>query len=420
MVSKKRSIEIELLVDDKQKSKITGLGKEADNVGGKFTTMGKSIVGALGVFSAGQVVNAAFDMAMLADKANQAAISAEKVLGPALEGLRGKLDETRGVMGLNSGELDELIAKFGLLTEGFGLTDQAQAEFIEMMITTGGELAAFRGSVEDTPQAIDALGAAIRGEFDPLEQFGVKLKQSEVNERALQLQADDTTGALSDQEAQIAAIESLIREKAAPAFGSLARAQDTLGGKTNEAVTAWEDMKIEFGQEFLPIAADVLESLINIKNILTDVKSESENAGTSVEGFGEILQRVGETSLGEFRDLTEAAIGFLQAVGRIDDWFNQARNKPTPPRGQGLARGFLLPSSGGGSGGGALFRHEGGTVPGTPGSDVPIIAQAGEEVTRRSEVGSRRGVHSTVNIYNSNLSPVQVRALLELARRDRG
>lgn len=64
------------------------------------------------------------------------------------------------------------------------------------------------------------------------------------------------------------------------------------------------------------------------------------------------------------------------------------------------------------------FFHEGGVVPGVPGESVPIMAQAGEEVTRRSEVGHRGG-QTVINYYpGTTIGNERVlRELLEMARR---
>lgn len=69
---------------------------------------------------------------------------------------------------------------------------------IEKLIVTGAELAR------------DALGAAIRGEFEPLEQFGVKLSAAAIKERALALATDPANAGLSEQELNIKAIQELI------------------------------------------------------------------------------------------------------------------------------------------------------------------------------------------------------------------
>lgn len=258
MPDRSRSIEVDFLVDDKQKSKLKGIGDEATTASGKFDGLKGAVGGFLTIAAAQQLGQFALDAAQMSEKAQIAADSASKVLGPALDGLRANLEETRTTMGFNSGEIDGLIAQYGLLTDSLGLTDDAQATFIEWLITTGGELAAYKGDLGLSEEAVSALGATLRGEYDSLEQFGIKVSDAAIEERKLKLEADPANASLSDQQLELLALQQLIDEKAAPAIGSLAEAQDGLAGKSNEARVRIEDMKIALGDHLLPVAEDVL------------------------------------------------------------------------------------------------------------------------------------------------------------------
>lgn len=362
--SRKRNVEIDVVVDDKNaKAKLKGVGDEAGKMGGKASlasrgvdTLKGAFSGLVAVMGVREIAEFAVDAAKMAEQAAIAGESAEKVLGPALEGLHERLEETRLTLGLNSAELDTLVAKFGLLSEGFGLSDEAQAEFIENLIITGGELAAFRGNVGEAPEAIDALGAALRGEFDPLEQFGVKLSQSAINERKLQLAADPATSSLSDQELQILALQQLITEKAEPALGSLADAQDTLAGKTNEANAKFEDLKIELGEKLLPVLSDATEELIAVLDVMDGAPAKATSFRTSLQ---EVIE-----DFREWADGIKAAIEWLdrflddlkRGEGVIND-FNEANSN----RAGGSSNRNTGGGSGGGTGGGKR-RASGGSV----------------------------------------------------------
>jgi hypothetical protein len=262
MPDRKRTIEVDFLVDDKEKRKLKDIGDEADTTSGKISGLGGVLGTVFTVAAAQQIGQFAFEAAQIGAKAETAAQSAEKVLGPALDDLRGRLDDVRGTMGFNRLEMDETIAKYGLLTDSIGLTDDAQADFIGWLIETGGELAAFRGDLSLSDEAVDALGGALRGEYDSLEQFGVKVSDAAIEEEKLRLKAEPANAALNDQQLELLALQTLINEKAAPALGSLADAQDTLAGKTNDATSRFEDLKIELGQQILPVINDVLGFLL--------------------------------------------------------------------------------------------------------------------------------------------------------------
>jgi hypothetical protein len=258
MPDRRRSIEVDFLVDDSEKRKLKGIGDEAQGAVGKFDTLKGAVGGFLTVAAAQQLGQFAIDAAQMAEKAQIAADSAEKVLGHALDVLRTDLEEVAGTMGFNSGEIDGLIAQYGLLTDSLGLTDEAQAEFIGWLIETGGELAAYKGDLGLSEEAVAALGATLRGEYDSLEQFGIKVGDAAIEERKLKLEADPANAALDDQQLELLALQQLITEKAAPAIGSLAEAQDGMAGKTNEARVRIENLKIALGDHLLPVAESIL------------------------------------------------------------------------------------------------------------------------------------------------------------------
>ena len=233
-------------------------------------------------------------------------------------------------MGYNSTELDTLIANLGLMTDSLGLSDAAQADFIQWLITTGGELAAFKGDLGLSDEAVAALGATLRGEYDSLEQFGIKVGDAAVEERKLELAADPVNAELSDQQLELLALQQLITEKAGPAIGSLAAAEDGLAGKTNEATARFEDLKTELGQRVLPVLTDLTTFLLEAFDAVERLSNPDTFQNTQLaqwlrdldEALGPIDEGIGELirsfqSLGTWVGDTLGAIqGVGEAVGR--------------------------------------------------------------------------------------------------------
>ena len=359
--------------------------KGAKGVAKGWSAANKAVAGFIGAVGAAELARFAFDAAKMAEAANEAAASAEKVLGPALDTLRGNLEDTRRQLGFNIGEFDAMAARLGLLSEGFGLSNEAQGEFIEFLVRTGGDLAAFNGRVGDSEQAIDALTAAIRGEFDPLEQWGVKIKQSEINERALELQAADATGELTDQEAQIAALASLIEEKAAPAIGALADAEGSLASQTNEARARFEDLKIQLGNQLIPVFNFLLGELLKSLQAWDRLTDSTTFYNT----------RLGVLVASTRRFVNGFINPIVSGIRSIVSWFERAASIVgafTSRLGKIRVPNIRLPS---------LPRFQtGGVVPGPVGSPQPIIAHGGEVVTNPrlgQGAGGGGGISVTVN-----------------------
>jgi hypothetical protein len=326
MPDRRRTIEVDFLVDDSEKRKLTGIGDEATITGGKFDGLKGAVGGFLTVATAQQIGQFIVDVTQLGEQATIAAASASKVLGPALDGLRDDLEEVRGTMGFNRSELDETIAKFGLLTDSMGLTDDAQAEFIGWLIETGGELAAFRGDLSLSDEAVDALGATLRGEYDSLEQFGVKVSDAAIEERKLELAADPANAALSDQQLELLALQQLITEKATPAIGSLAEAQDGLAGKTNELNARFEDMKISLGERLMPVVLTLGDELIKTFDSWDRLVNAETFGNTALGSFIDNIADDVQTLIDSFRTLFDI-VG--DAADEVRDFFNmQPGNAP--------------------------------------------------------------------------------------------
>lgn len=298
-----------------------------DNVlEGAYERMGAAALN-FGADAARAAAQWTLDGARMADAARLAADNAEKVLGPALEGLRDRFSESRQAMGLNILEFDQLIARMGLTTESFGLTNDEQAEFIGNMLETSAELAAFTPQAGDAADALDSIRKALLGERDPLEQFGVKLLQVDIDERIEELR--DMNSALDDQQLEILAVTQLINEQAIPAFGAFAESQEGLAGKTLEATTRLEDLQIEIGEQLTPVlieAADRALSLFDAINFLGDASIDGEEKARSMAAalLDMMLTlnplthffRTASEKIGGFENRLRQATGAVSSFGR--------------------------------------------------------------------------------------------------------
>src|SRR4249920_533075 len=71
---------------------------------------------------------------------------------------------------------------FGTFGKAAGLAGEPLAQFSNGMVKLAGDMASFRGT--SPAEAIDAIGAAFRGEFDPIEKYGVLINANTVTQEA--------------------------------------------------------------------------------------------------------------------------------------------------------------------------------------------------------------------------------------------
>src|SRR4029079_7081995 len=99
-------------------------------------------------------------------------------------------------LGLSADQYRQNANTLGALLSNQGVAADELAGKTRGLIKTGADLAATFGG--DTKTAVDALASAFKGEFDPLEQYGISIKQSTVNTEAMRVANVKTTAAFND------------------------------------------------------------------------------------------------------------------------------------------------------------------------------------------------------------------------------
>ena len=187
---------------------------------------------------------AIWNLAQTGEAAERVAASFSEVFGPAAERLREAMDDTRRAMGLGRAEFESIVIPIGQMATNAGFAGEEAADLGGKLVTLAGDVAAFNPLVGDSNQALGAMQAALRGEFDPLERFGSKLSAARVKAEGARLRGIDPLNAsLSDQQVQIMAVVSLLGQDFAPAMGTLEDSADTATTKANELTASMKDLQ---------------------------------------------------------------------------------------------------------------------------------------------------------------------------------
>lgn len=151
--------------------------------------------------------------------------------------------------GLSANSYNELATILGAqLKNGGTAIDQLGTKTNEL-ITLGADLAAgFGGSTID---AVNALSSALKGERDPIERYGVSLKQAAIDAKAAELGFSKVGGSF-DNNAQQAATLALIMEQTKDMQGKFGRESGTLAHQQQVLSAQWENMSATIGGYLLP------------------------------------------------------------------------------------------------------------------------------------------------------------------------
>ena len=235
--------------------------QKIDKVGAGFRKAGALMLSAGGVAAAGlaTTIGAASDL-------EQSVGAVESVFGDAAGTIEDFGETAAQAAGLSKREVNEMAAVLGAQLQSFGFeADEAADEVVKLQSRAADMAATFGG---DTRQALEAIGALMRGERDPIERYGVAIKQSDINARLAAEGLSDLEGEAKKQ-AEAQAGLALLFEQTAKVEGQFARETDTAAGAQARMRAEIENAKAEIGEALLPIvskAADALGGLAEAFN----------------------------------------------------------------------------------------------------------------------------------------------------------
>lgn len=251
-------VKVSVIADTKQFSKAfknlkhtTGLDSLASSARSAAKTMaaaaaaGGAALGTLGVKAT-----------LMAADLEQSTGAVEAVFKTAARQIKGFSVKSATALGITRNEYQELATVIGSQLKNAGTPIDQLAGKTNNLISTGADLAAMYGGT--TKEAVEALSSALKGERDPIERYGVTLKQSAIDAKAAALGFTD----ISSAQAQAAATLALISEQTADAHGAFARETNTLSHQLQVAKAKAGDLAAQFGSYLLP-AATKAATLLN-------------------------------------------------------------------------------------------------------------------------------------------------------------
>lgn len=328
----------------------------------------------------------------IAADARKAAAELENVFGSSADTLTESIEGLAGHMGLAEHEATALLAATGALTQSMGMSADESARFSEEMFNLAGDLASAAPATGNAADAMEALTNAANGSTKGLAAWGISLKSSEINARALTMSGKELAAELTQEEKALATL-ALAQEKSVASQGALNEAIAAGNTEYKEATADIADMQVAVGEALTPIKKLALEGFM----VLADVLIALEPAIVAV---GEVLSMVLEVAkplfdiIGVLAEILGGALSsavrtvtkVLEPLGKILSGITGFLNGVASAARSVVSalKSIKIPSFGRGGG----SRHSGGDVPGAPGTLVPILAQGGERVVPGGQANS--------------------------------
>lgn len=150
-------------------------------------------------------------------------------------------------------------ATFGTFGKSAGLAGPDLASFSTGLSTLSTDLSSFYNT---TPQAAsDALGAALRGEFEPMRQYGVLLDEATLKAEAMKLGLISTTTEALTPQQKVLAAQSAILAQTGDAQGDFARTSGGLANQQRILSAQFDDFKTKIGTALLPVITSLVSYL---------------------------------------------------------------------------------------------------------------------------------------------------------------
>lgn len=204
----------------------------------------------------------AVDSASALEQSTGAVESVFKAQATAIKDLAA---DAAGAVGLSANQYQEFASVIGSQLKNLGTAQEDLVPTTDKLITMGADLASMFGGT--TAEAVESLSAAFRGEYDPVEKYGISIKKSDINAR---LAAKGLAGlegeALRQAEAQ--ELLAMLTEQSADAMGNFQRETDTAAGSAQIAAANWENAKAALGQSLLPVVTQVAEKLAGLAQVV--------------------------------------------------------------------------------------------------------------------------------------------------------
>lgn len=161
-------------------------------------------------------------------------------------------------VGLATSEYDTFATQVGASLKNAGVPMGQLGDKTDQLIGRGADLSSMFGGT--TADAVEAMGAALRGEYDPLEKYGTSLTEAAVNAKLAADGNDDLEGTALAQ-AKTQARLALILDQTAGAQGNFAKEADTAAGQQQRATAKYEDAKAALGKGLLPAYTMLMDVL---------------------------------------------------------------------------------------------------------------------------------------------------------------
>lgn len=231
------------------------------NVFGDIKGKMAAAFGAAALISFGkEAISAASDL-------NETQSKVAQVFGSSSDAVNAFAATAAQKLGQSKQEALDAAATFAIFGKSAGLQGPQLADFSTQLTTLAGDLASFHNT---TPQeAIEAIGAALRGESEPIQKYGVLLNDATLRQEALRLGLIKTTTQALTPQQKVLAAQAVILKQTKDAQGDFARTSGGLANQQRIMAAEIENAKAKIGTGLLPVVLQFAHVLVPLVDFIS-------------------------------------------------------------------------------------------------------------------------------------------------------
>ena len=256
-----RTLTLALVADvDKFKKGLNKAENESKTFSGNLKSVlkkGALAFAALGAAAVTASVKIGKDALLAAADFNEEISKSEVIFGNVAKDVQNFAKNATRAIGLNRNEALKASSTFATFGKAAGLSGKELSDFSIDFVTLAADLASFNNTTPE--QAIQAIGSALRGENEPIRNYGVLINEASLKQIALRDGIIKTTNeALTPQE-KVLATTKLLFEQTLDAQGDFDRTRDSFTNTLKIFRQSWADIRIELGEKLLPTFTNLLQ-----------------------------------------------------------------------------------------------------------------------------------------------------------------
>ena len=256
--------------DENLSKSLSGISRNLDDLKGKGSAAAKGfdmsfgkIAGAVGgAYAAVMGFRASFEF--VGDSIKKASDLAETmnkvnvIFGSSAGAVADFASNAVEKLGMTRQEALDGASTFAVFGKASGLAGDSLVGFSKNLVQLSTDFASFYNTSPE--EAIQAIGAALRGESEPIRKYGVLLDDATLKAEAMKLGLYDGNGALDAQAKSLAAYNAILGQSGI-AQGDFANTSDSLSNQLKIATASFAELKTEIGEQLQPVAKSFVEFL---------------------------------------------------------------------------------------------------------------------------------------------------------------